>query len=225
MPGANAGATAGAKRQERAEATRTRILDAAVASIDAVGFAGTTAQRIAREAGVSVGAVQHHFPAKSEILDAVLERSSANLASQFEGIEVDRLDLDARISLFVERAWRHYGSAAFRSTLVILSNAPDAAADDAGSQAALGASGRRADGLWKRLFRDAKVPARRQREIRDYAFSSLSGVAIANRLQPNPRAIRGQLALMKQALAALFASATQESRRRVSAVPGDSTAT
>jgi len=212
VAGTSGGAIARTARGERGAATRARILDAAVASIDAVGFASTTAQRIARGAGVSVGAVQHHFPAKSEILDAVLERSYENLASRFEGVDVAELGLDERIALFVDRAWGHYGSAAFRSTLVILLNAPDARAGDARSEAALRASSKRATKLWNRVFTGVDVPAARQREIRHYAFASLSGLAIANRLQPNARAIRGQLALLKQSLRAIFAADAEHAR-------------
>ena len=212
MARTNTGSGAAPTRRERGAATRARILDAAVASIDAVGFAGTTAQQIANGAGVSVGAVQHHFPAKSEILDAVLERSFESLARRFDGIEVDGLSLAERIDLFVDRAWLHYGSAAFRSTLVILSNAPDATARDARSEAALRASAARATTLWNRVFADIAMPAKRRREIRDYAFASLSGLAIANRLQPDAAAARIQTEALKIALAAVFEAARSRAR-------------
>jgi AcrR family transcriptional regulator len=212
MAGASSASGAGTTRGERGEATRARILDAAVESIDAVGFASTTAQQIARGAGVSVGAVQHHFPAKAEILDAVLERSYESLASRFDGVEVAGLALDERISIFVDRAWGHYGSAAFRSTLAILTNAPDARAGDVHSEAALRASAKRASELWRRVFGEVEVPAARRREIRHYAFASLAGLAIANRLQPNAGAIRGQLALLKQSLRAIFAAGPDPGR-------------
>jgi AcrR family transcriptional regulator len=211
--GANANSGVSSTRGKRGAATRARILDAAVASIDAVGFANTTAQQIARAAGVSVGAVQHHFPAKSEILDAVLEHSFDSLARRFEGIELEGLDLEARISLFVDRAWLHYGSATFRSTLVILSNVPDANTRDARSNAAIRASAARATKLWNRVFSGVDLPARSQREIRQYAFASLSGLAISNRLQPNAAAARAQTETLEIALAAVFEEARARHRR------------
>jgi AcrR family transcriptional regulator len=178
-----------------------------VASIDAVGLARTTVQRIARKADVSVGAVQHHFPARSDLLAAVLERSAQNLAAQFEGLDVLGLDLAARVDRFVDRAWKHYGSAAFRSTLVILSDAPPASAGDPRSTAAVHVSARRAALVWNALFSDWEGSAAQQRAVRNYAFASLAGLAIANRLQPDAAAVRVQIGMLKVALRAVFADA------------------
>src|SRR5262249_56876784 len=74
---------------ERTAATRERILAAVVASIAEQGFQRTTASEIARRAGVTWGAVQHHFGAKEGILDAVLEDSVARLAERTAGIPAD----------------------------------------------------------------------------------------------------------------------------------------
>jgi AcrR family transcriptional regulator len=199
-------------RADRSATTRARILDAVVASIDDVGFARTTAQRIARGAGVSVGAVQHHFPAKADILAAVLERSFRNLSAKFKGVSVEGASLAERVGIFVDRAWLHYGSAAFRSTLEILSNARGLASDgggEAGAQPIL-ASARRATRLWNSIFSNVDLPARRQREIRQFAFASLSGLAIAQRLQPARNGMRPQVEMLKTSLHTVFERALSE---------------
>jgi AcrR family transcriptional regulator len=69
--------TAGA-RTERAERTRRRILDAACHCFAASGYAKTTVEEIALQAGVSKGLVYHHFRGKEQILEAVLERTLAD---------------------------------------------------------------------------------------------------------------------------------------------------
>ncbi|MBK6738875.1 MAG: helix-turn-helix transcriptional regulator [Haliea sp.] len=46
-----------------------------IALIRETGFASATSTEIAKRAGVTWGAVQHHFGGKEEILEAVLERS------------------------------------------------------------------------------------------------------------------------------------------------------
>jgi AcrR family transcriptional regulator len=179
-----------------------------VTSIDEVGFARTTSQRIARMAGVSVGAVQHHFPAKDEILAAVLAASVRDLEAQFEDIDPTRSTaLSDRVDLFVERAWRHYGSAAFRSTSLILANARALAPDDGRAAAPIAASARGAAQLWNRIFEGVDVPQRRQREIRQFAFAALTGMASARRFQVGETGVRAQLALLKTALTALFETA------------------
>ena len=50
---------------ERTAETRQRVIDAVVESISEIGFQRTTAAEISRRAGVTWGAVQHHFGAVS----------------------------------------------------------------------------------------------------------------------------------------------------------------
>jgi AcrR family transcriptional regulator len=198
-------------RSDRSAATRARILDAVVASIDEVGFARTTSQQIARYAGVSVGAVQHHFPSKEDILAAVLDGSVRNLEAQFEGVHVDpSTGLAERIDLFTERAWGHYGSAAFRGASQILANARELAPGGDGNTPPIVASARGAARLWNRIFGDIQIPERRQREVRQFAFAALTGMAAARRFQSGEAGARTQLEMLKTALGAIFEQAGEE---------------
>lgn len=197
-------------RSSRGASTRARILEAVVSSIDQVGFARTTSQRIARLAGVSVGAVQHHFPAKDDILAAVLATSVRDLGAQFEGVVVTRsTPLAERVDLFVERAWRHYGSAAFRSTAQILANAQSLAPAGGGHAAPIVASARGAATIWNDVFGDIDVSSRNQREIRRFAFAALTGLASARRFHSGEGGLQAQLTLLETALRALFEAATE----------------
>ena len=104
---------------ERTAETRRRILDAVVTSIAELGFQRTTATEIARRAGVTWGAVQHHFGAKGGILEAVLEDTFERFEEKLGDIPADA-PLAERVSRFVERAWEHFSSPHFRSTFEIL---------------------------------------------------------------------------------------------------------
>lgn len=57
---------------ERTEATRKLLLEAAVKLIRRNGFGGLRTVEVADEAGVSRGALMHHFPSKHELVVAVL---------------------------------------------------------------------------------------------------------------------------------------------------------
>jgi AcrR family transcriptional regulator len=57
---------------ERSEATRRRILDAAVGLLGERGYAGLRTSDVAEAAGVSKGAQTHHFPSKNELVVAVV---------------------------------------------------------------------------------------------------------------------------------------------------------
>lgn len=71
-------------RQARARATWDRLLDAAAQVFATEGFAETTTDLVAREAGVSVGSLYQYFPNKESLLRELalqhLHRSTALLA-------------------------------------------------------------------------------------------------------------------------------------------------
>lgn len=60
-------------RASRHEATHRRILDAAVASLVEEGTAATTTVAVQKRAGVSRGALLHHFPTHAELLAATVD--------------------------------------------------------------------------------------------------------------------------------------------------------
>ena len=62
------------RTKAEAEATRTAILDAAERLFEARGVSRTSLQHIAAEAGVTRGAVYHHFADKAQLFDAMMKR-------------------------------------------------------------------------------------------------------------------------------------------------------
>jgi AcrR family transcriptional regulator len=59
-------------QKERRDETRRAVLDATVACLIELGYAGTSTIEVQRRAGVSRGALLHHFPSKAGLLvDAV----------------------------------------------------------------------------------------------------------------------------------------------------------
>ena len=58
--------------QQRARETRTKILDAARKVFGDRGFGQATIEEIAGAAGVSNGALYHHFATKQELFKAIL---------------------------------------------------------------------------------------------------------------------------------------------------------
>lgn len=60
-------------RKQRAEATRQRIVEAALAAFTEHGYATTTVEAVARDAGVAVQTVYFAFRTKGDLLQAVYE--------------------------------------------------------------------------------------------------------------------------------------------------------
>jgi len=193
---------------ERTAETRARIMRGVLESIAAVGFQRTTAAEITRRAGVTWGAVQHHFGDKDGILVSVLEDSFDRFAAHLDDIPVEGTGLPKRAALFVDGAWAHFGSAEYRSTFEILLH--DLGRDDAAVSPALRPSDSPSwqgpmfqlwDRTWMQIFADAPLTRRRHRVLEHYTVSVLSGLATMNMLEGTPtRGRRTELAYLKDTL-------------------------
>ncbi len=92
---------------------RDTILDAALECFVTIGYANTTTARIAERAGVSRGAMLHHFPSKSELMQAAVEYLHGKLvelyATQIEKIALD-LPVDERNRAGIKGYWNYLRS-------------------------------------------------------------------------------------------------------------------
>ena len=69
-------------KAERSEATRRKLLRAARRLFAKRGYAGVGTEEIVRAAGVTRGALYHHFAGKRELLEAVYEQIEAELTEE-----------------------------------------------------------------------------------------------------------------------------------------------
>lgn len=80
-------------REQQRRATRARIIEAAVESLIESGVAATTTLEVQRRAGVSRGALLHHFPTHEELLGAAItglvERNEAAVRTEMAAAKQD----------------------------------------------------------------------------------------------------------------------------------------
>jgi AcrR family transcriptional regulator len=189
---------------ERKAETRAKLIAAVVESIAETGLARTTAPEIARRAGVTWGAVQHHFGGKDGMLVAVLDDSFRRFAALLETIPVEGTPLAERAALFIDRAWEHFSSPHYRSTYEILLHYLGREEKQRGGA---GGNWRERmfgawDELWQRLFAGTRIPRSRHFVLQHYTISVLSGLASTLMLEDSEAAIRGgELELLKETLA------------------------
>ncbi|MGC7100444.1 TetR/AcrR family transcriptional regulator [Amycolatopsis lurida] len=93
---------------ERRAATRTALLDATIDCLVELGYARTSVQEICARAGVSKGAVQHHFSAKAELMAAAVEHLTNRLKSELSA-SLERLPSGADgIPVAIDLLWEGY---------------------------------------------------------------------------------------------------------------------
>lgn len=93
---------------ERRERTRTALLDATVESLVEIGYARASMQEICLRAGVSKGAVQHHFATKAELMAAAVVHLTSRVEEE-RIVAIGRLPEGAqRIPAAIDLLWQAY---------------------------------------------------------------------------------------------------------------------
>ncbi|RAV00859.1 TetR/AcrR family transcriptional regulator [Mycolicibacter senuensis] len=102
---------------ERTAETRRALLDATLDALVEVGFKGTTTTEVARRAGVSVGALQGHFPTKNGLLTAAIEFALNRRIEEFQvlmaGLDPAADKLDEAFALL----WSMFSGPTFTATI------------------------------------------------------------------------------------------------------------
>ncbi|MBS0247921.1 MAG: TetR/AcrR family transcriptional regulator [Proteobacteria bacterium] len=94
---------------ERSAATQAQILDAGMRVMRAGSFRAATMFEVAKAAGVTPGALQHHFGSKAELMMHLLERAIGSIPDR----DADHAwpkpadSLSRRASGFVQALWAH----------------------------------------------------------------------------------------------------------------------
>jgi AcrR family transcriptional regulator len=78
------GTTSRRTQAQRTEETRHRLINATIRAIRDDGYRATTTRRIADYAGVSLGAVAHHFPTRAELIAAALDAVASKIIKAIE---------------------------------------------------------------------------------------------------------------------------------------------
>jgi AcrR family transcriptional regulator len=168
----------------RSEATRARVLDAAVACIAEEGFQPTNLARIAERAGVTTGAIQHQFRDKAALLSAVVERGFERLVERLAQLPGGEAPLEERVTSLVRALWQGYDAATTRASLEILLAMRG---DDAFRRRSLGFLARvreRIDRLWMGTFWDLRIGRAGHVEAQRLVFTTLNGLALERILVP-----------------------------------------
>jgi AcrR family transcriptional regulator len=168
----------------RSEATRQRVLDAAVACIAEEGFQASNLSRIASSAGMTTGAIQHQFGDKTTLLAEVVERAYEQMVERIARMPGGEQPLAARVSELIGAAWLGYDAASTRASLEILFAMRGDASFHRRSIATLSAMHQRIDRLWMGTFWDAPCGRAGHVEAQRTVFAALNGLALERILVP-----------------------------------------
>ncbi|HEY8217304.1 MAG TPA: TetR family transcriptional regulator [Acidimicrobiia bacterium] len=180
-------------------ATRAALLDAAIESICADGYAAVTTSEIARRAGVSRGAQLHHFPTKAELMTAAIEHLLALRVQEFrEAFTAEALRGDL-VDDGIDLLWTMFEGPAFVAWVelwVAARTDPDLAVAMADMDRRFTEETRL---LFVELTRGAGAPDPGELEmVRDLVFAAMEGVALQRLVPRGQRPVADYLRLLKE---------------------------
>lgn len=92
-------------RQQRAERTRLRILEAAAAAFAEHGYDGVSLNQLIRQSGLTKGAFYFHFPSRDELALAAFRHKQQQLVARIaEAVDEEAPPLERLATLLRERA-------------------------------------------------------------------------------------------------------------------------
>ncbi len=188
------------RQAAKSKATQDKIINAVIALIREGGFAAASSTRIARKAGVSWGAVQHHFGGKHEILEQVLARSHEKFDASMSGEEFTRGALEKRVERFINGAWEHYRGDEYMATLEILL----ASRAEGGDGASIKLNHHSHLALWRRIFHDCPLTDRAMQEAIYTVHCMLTGYVIEVVLEPEFFDVKRYLQRLRRILLAML---------------------
>jgi len=107
------------QQSDRTAATRASVLDATVELLIERGYAGTSTRLAAERAGVSLGALQHHFRTKAELSVEAMRYVTERLADEFVAAAPDSDDLTERFGEILDRLFVVFKGPTFAAAVEI----------------------------------------------------------------------------------------------------------
>lgn len=93
------------------------LLDAAVECLVELGFSSTTTTEVTRRAGVSLGAMLHHFPTKADLLAAAVGHVMQRRQDEFRKAMTDVAPGTSRLDAAIDLMWEAFNGPTFQAWL------------------------------------------------------------------------------------------------------------
>jgi AcrR family transcriptional regulator len=183
-----------ARSTTKREATREKVIRAAIEAIYRDGFHAAHTNRIAEEAGVSWGVLQYHFGDKDGLLQAVIDYIFDDFETTLKGCSLEGDDLRQRVRHMIDVVWALVSKKEYRVSVAILRNAGKDEASGINGQKQLDRWAKRISELWDGLFEGDVQEPRRSEVARHLLFATLRGMAD----EINPRSNRTKKAIAEE---------------------------
>ena len=165
---------------ERREATRSSLVAAAMRCLTRHGYAGATMARIADEAGVSRGALQHHFDDRRALMMSVVEEGYRRLTDDLSKALPNAGSLADRVDALVDAYLHNYSTPHARAAFEVVLAFRDEPAFLGSHFGTLAPLQQRVEARWHATFEDAGVSEGTIYHARQVTRTSVLGFVLLN---------------------------------------------
>ncbi len=182
-------------QEERSAATRRRLIDAAVECLSDLGYLEATVEVVAERAGVSRGAVQHHFGSRNDLLIAVVHDFGLALA----GLNTIASDLTVveRVNVAIDRSWELLRSPHFIAVVQIWLATRHIPKIIEITSKKIALYERELDREWQGLFSELPTPPTKIAVVRHIVLAALRGLALRTLYRKGRASWSGEIAMLK----------------------------
>ena len=192
----------------RSAATRQALIEAAVQRLISHGYAGATVRNIARESGVSPGAVQYHFKSKEDIAIAALTHVFEEVARRLAAIDPRDTAIEERARRIVDTLWEFYGGPRYVAASEILMGTRQQAALHKRVRACRLALAVAYREMWDRLMGDTLLDPDERRHLLQFIIATLRGLALLRLHERDATLFDPHLARLRELVAAAMRDGT-----------------
>jgi AcrR family transcriptional regulator len=189
---------------ERSEETKRRVLEAAARLIARKGYAELRVADVAAEAGVSVGAQQHHFPHKDALVVAVIEHCFGEASKNSRNMTTEGVTPNQVLKMAIEDAKTFFFSDHFLIAInIVLSTQPPSGVREAvlniSREARLPV-----ERAWRDAMIDAGFPDEIAGDVITMSFGLIRGFAIRRLWDYDEEGQKRYMALWEEMVALLI---------------------
>lgn len=197
---AHAQAPAAVRRSnaEMSAETQARTLQAAIASLAELGYAGTTMSGIANRVGVSRAALLYHFSSKNSLMAAVINAIYDDLALRYQTAGHPALRAEERILAIIDASYQFTTTQNQMAQIELLLAAQRDPEFRQEVAPLIESRDRDFEAAWTRLTAGFKGKRARLDLVRDFAVSVFRGIAVNRSLASRPDSFERQLMLLRK---------------------------
>ncbi|MGQ7249831.1 TetR/AcrR family transcriptional regulator [Halomonas sp. V046] len=187
-------------QEERSRQTQARVMQATLVCVLEKGIRATSTVDVARQAGVSRGALIHHYPTKEALMQAALEdllaREVDSVRDMAEAVRSGQMDFNR----LLEALHEHFKGDLFMVTLEYLTAARTDDAILSVLEPLAATFNRNLEAIWDQLVSSTEHSSRENRVALNATLCMMRGMGAQSIWRDDPDLYRDMLVFWKQTL-------------------------